>query len=64
MNEVQFCYWLQGYIELSSIEDKKSGLSHEQLESIKRHLNLVFECKTNPSINPTIVSWQNIAHTC
>lgn len=64
MNEVQFCYWLQGYIELSSIEDKKSGLSHEQLELIKRHLNLVFECKTNPLVNPSIVSWQNIQHSC
>jgi len=42
MDETQFCYWLQGYVELSNA----SELSKEQVQIIKDHLKLVFEKKT------------------
>lgn len=34
----EFCYWLQGYFELSESND----LSQQQVEVIKAHLALVF----------------------
>lgn len=39
MNELQFCYWLQGWIEL----ENPSEITHEQLEVIKDHLKEVFK---------------------
>ena len=38
MNEVQFCYWLKGYFELSNSNE----LTPEQVAAIKEHLSLVF----------------------
>jgi hypothetical protein len=39
MNSVDFCFWLQGYFEISN-----SGVvSPSQVECIKNHLNLVFK---------------------
>lgn len=39
MTSRDFCYWLQGYFEIRSIE---TGLSKEQAEMIQKHLQLVF----------------------
>lgn len=39
MNPRDFCFWLQGYFELS----KSNELTRQQLETIKEHLALVFE---------------------
>ena len=33
-----FCYWLQGYLEL---KDKKDPMSVKQINIIQQHLNLV-----------------------
>ena len=38
MNEVQFCYWLKGYFELSDSEE----LTPKQVAVIKEHLSLAF----------------------
>lgn len=43
MNTQDFCYWLQGYFELSGTD---GGLSKEQVEVIKEHLQLVFKKQT------------------
>lgn len=40
MNELQFCYWLQGYFELT---DSGQPLSAQQVQIIKDHLELVFK---------------------
>ncbi len=39
MKASEFCYWLQGYFEIS---ERKNGLSPKQTETIQRHLSLVF----------------------
>lgn len=39
----QFCYWLQGYSELTNEVPTK-----EQWENIQEHLNLVFTKVTKP----------------
>ena len=39
MTERDFCYWLQGFIELNGIE----ALSKEQVKIIQEHLQLVLD---------------------
>jgi len=45
MKSTEFCYWLQGFFELSDSKE----LSPKQVESIKNHLNLVFLHEIDPS---------------
>lgn len=59
MTERDFCYWLQGFIELS---DAKS-LSEDQIKMVKDHLALVFNKVTPmyPSItvpSPLTAPWK------
>ena len=44
MNTIDFCYWLQGYFELSP----GTEISKEQAEVIQNHLNLVFKHEIDP----------------
>lgn len=44
MNSEQFCYWLQGFFEMT---DSKN-LSEAQVKMIKEHLALVFQKVTPP----------------
>lgn len=39
MTPREFCYWLQGYFELSA----NGTLNPSQVEIVKNHLNLVFK---------------------
>jgi hypothetical protein len=43
MNSLNFCYWLQGYVELST---NNKGLSPKQLDMVREHLKLVFKKET------------------
>lgn len=43
MKASEFCYWLQGYIEIGHEQTHQQGISYEQVEIIKRHLMLVFK---------------------
>ena len=38
MTPEQFCYWLQGFFELSG----QTSLTDEQVEMVKKHLQTVF----------------------
>jgi hypothetical protein len=42
MTSENFCYWLQGYIELSNCK----SLTPEQVQMISDHLQLVFKKET------------------
>lgn len=44
MNTIDFCYWLQGFFELSECDH----LSEKQTTAIKNHLNLVFKHEIDP----------------
>jgi hypothetical protein len=46
MTPENFCYWLQGYIEISETKT----LTSEQLQVVWEHLNLVFNKVTSMSI--------------
>ena len=45
MQSRDFCYWLQGFFEVSKAEE----VTKEQVEIIKRHLNMVFTHEIDPS---------------
>lgn len=62
MNTIDFCFWLQGYFEISG----KSEISKEQAEIIKNHLNLVFLHEIDPlreTQTKTTVKSLNNAHS-
>jgi hypothetical protein len=47
MTSRDFCYWLQGYFELTG----NNIVSENQVQCIKNHLNLVFKHEIDPSID-------------
>lgn len=55
MKPVEFCYWLQGLIEVGRI----NSLDKEQVGIIKKHLDTVFTNVTNEN-NVTIKYEKNI----
>ena len=46
MTSRDFCYWLQGKLE---IDGEPMALSKEQVTIIQKHLNLVFKHEIDPS---------------
>jgi hypothetical protein len=50
MTPENFCYWLQGLLEIGD----PSMLDAKQVLIIKDHLNLVFKKETTTVKNPTI----------
>ena len=60
MTSKDFCYWLQGFFELSKTDEP---LTPEQVRTIKNHLKLVFLHEIDPSYSddPTVQAiFQNI----
>lgn len=51
MTPEQFCYWLQGYCELNSMQERPT---ERQWASIKEHLQLTFKKVTAPTYGPGI----------
>lgn len=45
MKSRDFCYWLQGYFEISG----KAALTENQVEIVSKHLNMVFVHEIDPS---------------
>ena len=46
MTSRDFCFWLQGFLEIS----KSKKLTEEQVKMIQKHLNLVFKHEIDPSM--------------
>lgn len=42
MTPINFAYWLQGFFEISEVQDNEITLTPEQVKMIRAHLNLVF----------------------
>lgn len=64
MKSRDFCYWLQGYLELSG-EGKttRDGMDPTQVNCVIRHLNLVFKHEIDPSAgNAKAQEEQNAIH--
>jgi len=47
MTSRDFCYWLQGYIEIT--DGRKATLDAQQVECIRKHLAMVFKHEIDPS---------------
>lgn len=52
MTSRDFAYWLQGFFEIKDLDNdpKKTELTMEQVECIKKHLNMVFFHEIDPSM--------------
>lgn len=55
MTSRDFCFWLQGFLELRDPKGNGDvcgpmGLSPDQVECVKRHLGLVFKHELDPSM--------------
>ena len=53
MTSRDFCYWLQGFIELESLtsnDPAKLNLTEKQFQCVKNHLNMVFKHEIDPSM--------------
>lgn len=58
MNSQEFCYWLQGFFELSP---NCSTLTEVQVQSIRNHLNMVFVHDIDPqAIAPGVNAKPNL----
>ncbi len=53
MTPENFCYWLQGLLEIGD----PSTLDAHQVEIIKEHLNLVFKKETKTINKSTLSQW-------
>lgn len=52
MTSRDFCYWLQGYLELTNEADEPKPPTPKQVQSIANHLGLVFKHEIDPSMGP------------
>ena len=53
MTSRDFCFWLQGFFELRNTSGSPDNqLSVQQVETIKRHLALVFKHEIDPQAGP------------
>ena len=59
MNERDFCYWLNGFFDLS---EENSSLSEEQVKVIKDHLSLVFNKKVKSAQERTQINPQTLTN--
>lgn len=51
MTSRDFCFWLQGYLELSEAANASGvGFSPQQREKVAAHLALVFKHEIDPSM--------------
>ncbi len=50
MTSRDFCYWLQGYLELANEADDPKPLTPKQMQAIANHLGLVFKHEIDPSM--------------
>jgi hypothetical protein len=52
MTSRDFCFWLQGYLEIARAAYGTPLLNAEQVECVAKHLSLVFEHEIDPSMGP------------
>ena len=53
MTSRDFCYWLQGYLEINAADvNPTKGLGPTQVECVQKHLALVFVHEIDPSAGP------------
>lgn len=49
MTSRDFCYWLQGFFELTCADAHVDDISPKRMAVIRNHLNMVFKHEIDPS---------------
>lgn len=62
MTSRDFCYWLQGFFEITELNKnpEKITLTKEQIEAIRNHLNMVFRHEIDPGFGKDLQDLQKI----
>jgi hypothetical protein len=64
MTSRDFCYWLQGFFELSTASGENTMLlTEDRIELIKNHLAMVFVHEIDPSFGEDNTKLNKIHHT-
>jgi hypothetical protein len=50
MTSRDFCFWLQGYLEIETAGGEEPLINRAQVACIQRHLQLVFKHEIDPSM--------------
>jgi hypothetical protein len=51
MTSRDFCFWLQGYLEISAARNGQlATLDQDQIRAVQQHLALVFQYEIDPSM--------------
>jgi hypothetical protein len=59
MKAVEFCYWLQGYFEISGAHNSSAfQMDERQVDCVRRHLGLVK--KVEPNHGNAFVKWLDL----
>jgi hypothetical protein len=59
MKATEFCYWMQGFFELSATKT----LNEDQVESLRKHLDMVFIHDIDPSYPQKQQGALDLAHS-
>jgi len=62
MTSRDFCYWLQGYIELATAGQRLTNLNPAQLDCVAKHLAMVFVHEIDPSFPDELQDVLNKIH--
>lgn len=63
MTARDFCYWLQGFIEITGVKSGTPALTHEQMATVQKHLSLVFVHDIDPKAGgPSVQDALNHIH--
>lgn len=63
MTAQAFCYWLQGYFEISKSDGTDVKLNSDQIEAVQKHLNMVFAHDIDPKAgDPAVQASLNDIH--
>lgn len=69
MTSRDFCYWLQGFFEIQSVPRPANSaavavsLTSEQVDTVRRHLAMVFKHEIDPSFPPEQIAELNEIHS-
>lgn len=50
MTSRDFCYWLQGYFEITQADSQVIAITEDQVKMIQKHLSMVFYHEIDPSM--------------
>ncbi len=58
MTSRDFCYWLQGFLEINSADSMVKPMTVKQVKEVQKHLSLVFKHEIDPSFKDSEILTQ------